>query len=187
MGNEGIPTNYRSFRFRSRLEATWSVFFDRLGWEARWKYEPFDYDGYIPDFALVFPAGNVLVEVKPCLTLGEMKRHTEKIDRSPWSGEALILGVGLISAGGNSRYLGLHGCLDYDPQAGRVWEPAVIHRCRDHVGFHAEYAGWWCRHGEECDHHDFDVGGDWFDEQWALAQNLVQWSPEAFTCDLPRR
>lgn len=48
-----IQTTYKGYRFRSRLEARWAVFFDTLG--IRWEYEPEGFelpDGrrYLPDF-----------------------------------------------------------------------------------------------------------------------------------------
>jgi hypothetical protein len=47
-----IETSYKGYRFRSRLEARWAVFFDRMKWS--WKYEPQGYDigsdCYLPDF-----------------------------------------------------------------------------------------------------------------------------------------
>lgn len=47
-----IETRYAGYRFRSRLEARWAVFFDSMGFE--WQYEPQGYviDGraYLPDF-----------------------------------------------------------------------------------------------------------------------------------------
>lgn len=65
---QAIETRYAGRRFRSRLEARWSVFFDRLG--VRWDYEPQGYmiDGmpYLPDFWL--PDANVWVEVKGVMT-----------------------------------------------------------------------------------------------------------------------
>jgi hypothetical protein len=61
----GIPTMFRSTRFRSRLEARWAAFFDLVGWS--WVYEPFDADGYIPDF-LIQGEQPFLVEVGPCIT-----------------------------------------------------------------------------------------------------------------------
>lgn len=202
MDRSGIPTTYRHFRFRSRLEAIWARFFDLLGWP--WKYEPFDYDGYIPDFVLLLPAGNILVEVKPCLDLEELEKHAEKIDASPWTGEALIVGVGLmpwlsnpemISAARDlgitdpfndemmkdTRDLGLLRHFDCHPES-RTWGCCVIHRDPDHVGFFALTRHDWCRY-TGCDHFQFHHGGDWFDEQWALAQNLVQWSPRLFGFD----
>lgn len=61
-----IETRYKNYRFRSRLEARWAVFFDALGLE--WQYEPEGYDlgeygWYLPDFYL--PYFNLFVEVKP--------------------------------------------------------------------------------------------------------------------------
>jgi hypothetical protein len=65
---QAIETVYRGHRFRSRLEARWAVFFDRLGIE--WRYEPQGYEivygdetrRYLPDFYL--PRFDVWVEVK---------------------------------------------------------------------------------------------------------------------------
>ena len=50
-----IETNYNGYRFRSRTEARWAVFFDALA--VRYEYEPQGYrlhDGtpYLPDFWL---------------------------------------------------------------------------------------------------------------------------------------
>lgn len=60
-----IETYYNGYRFRSRLEARWAVFFDALG--VKYEYEPEGYcmsDGscYLPDFFL--PGLNYYVEVK---------------------------------------------------------------------------------------------------------------------------
>ena len=57
-----IPTIYRDIEYRSRGEARWAAFFDRIGW--RHTYEPFDADGYIPDFA-IHGTKPLIVEVKP--------------------------------------------------------------------------------------------------------------------------
>jgi hypothetical protein len=59
---KAIPTIYEGVRFRSRLEARWAAFFDLAGWP--WEYEPFDLEGWCPDFRLL---GKIpgLVEVKP--------------------------------------------------------------------------------------------------------------------------
>jgi hypothetical protein len=49
-----IETSYKGYRFRSRSEARWAVFFDALGYA--WEYEPEGYDlggsqgYYLPDF-----------------------------------------------------------------------------------------------------------------------------------------
>lgn len=66
MTNESIETQYKGYRFRSRLEARWAVFFDALGIE--WRYELDRYftgtnGTYLPDFWL--PQIRAWVEVKP--------------------------------------------------------------------------------------------------------------------------
>lgn len=50
-----IQTEYKGYRFRSRLEACWAVLLDELG--VKWEYEPEGYDlgngmCYLPDFRL---------------------------------------------------------------------------------------------------------------------------------------
>jgi len=51
---KAIETEYQGYRFRSRLEARWSVFFNVLGIEWEYEKEGFDLDGiwYLPDFWL---------------------------------------------------------------------------------------------------------------------------------------
>lgn len=67
-GSHAIETRYKGYRFRSRLEARWAVFFDAL--KLRWEYEKEGYDlgdlgPYLPDFWL--PDVNMWAEVKPLL------------------------------------------------------------------------------------------------------------------------
>lgn len=60
-----IETVYRGYRFRSRLEARWAVFFDAMGIEWRYEEQGFELeDGsrYLPDFYL--PESNTFFEVK---------------------------------------------------------------------------------------------------------------------------
>lgn len=62
--NGAIETVYKGYRFRSRLEARWAVFFDAAG--VQWQYETqgYEVDGhkYLPDFWL--PEVRDWVEVK---------------------------------------------------------------------------------------------------------------------------
>lgn len=60
---KAIPTTYAGVNFRSRLEARWAALFDLAG--IRWDYEPFDLEGWAPDFSVSTRAGRMLVEVKP--------------------------------------------------------------------------------------------------------------------------
>lgn len=82
MGYEikAIETMYSGYLFRSRLEARWAAMFDLLGWQ--WTYEPFDLNGWIPDFLLsplTSEGSEVLVEVKgPGSEWEAAKRKAEK-------------------------------------------------------------------------------------------------------------
>lgn len=60
-----IETLYKGYRFRSRLEARWAVFFDELGIEYQYEPQGFEFDGerYLPDFFL--PQQRTWVETKP--------------------------------------------------------------------------------------------------------------------------
>ena len=72
---KAIPTEYRGAHFRSRLEARWAAFFDIIGWD--WVYEPFDADGWVPDF-LITGSLPLLVEVGPCSSEPEYERKGYK-------------------------------------------------------------------------------------------------------------
>lgn len=67
MHPRAIETRYKGYRFRSRLEARWAVFFDALG--LKWDYEPEGFElpsgRYLPDFRVVSDRGVVWFEVKP--------------------------------------------------------------------------------------------------------------------------
>lgn len=73
-----IPTTYNGINFRSRLEAKWARFFDMAGW--RYEYEPEDFDGYIPDFVLLFKE-KLYVEVKPIYSYQEAWDKCQKAKR----------------------------------------------------------------------------------------------------------
>ena len=63
-----IETVYKGYRFRSRLEARWAVYFDEAGIEYEYEPEGFELsDGtrYLPDFYL--PGFQIYAEVKPLL------------------------------------------------------------------------------------------------------------------------
>lgn len=65
-GVKAIETEYNGYRFRSRLEARWAVFFDALGVKYQYEPEGFELDGgerYLPDFWL--PKEQMWVEIKP--------------------------------------------------------------------------------------------------------------------------
>ena len=64
------PTTYKGVRYRSRLEAKWAAFFEICGISAF--YEPFDLEGWTPDFLVPnYKGSRLLVEVKPADTFDE--------------------------------------------------------------------------------------------------------------------
>lgn len=84
---KAIETSYKGYRFRSRLEARWAVYFDAVG--LRWEYEKegFELPGgerYLPDFW--FPDVKRWAEVKPeQFTKEEIWRCVELVEDSGYS------------------------------------------------------------------------------------------------------
>jgi hypothetical protein len=70
-----IETEYNGYRFRSRLEARWAVFFDTLGVSYEYEKEGFETEAgrYLPDFWL--PQFGAWYEIKPSY---ELSQHDEK-------------------------------------------------------------------------------------------------------------
>lgn len=84
-----IETVYNGYRFRSRLEARWAVFFDATG--IKYEYEPEGYqfdDGtrYLPDFFL--PDFNIHCEIKPSRDVDDGK--AKKFAFTPESAGVLV-------------------------------------------------------------------------------------------------
>jgi hypothetical protein len=87
MNIKPIETRYKGYRFRSRLEARWAVFFDSLGIKYRYEDEGYSYEGellddgsykqycYLPDF--YFPDVGRYAEVKG--SDEQLKQDLEKI------------------------------------------------------------------------------------------------------------
>ena len=100
-----IETEYKGYRFRSRLEARWAIFFDACGVD--WEYEPEGYDlgdglYYLPDFLLHGvdgrDGGDLYVEVK-----GQMSDlDALKINRFAEQGGKVLV-VGKIPEGDDAR------------------------------------------------------------------------------------
>lgn len=96
---KAIETRYKGYRFRSRLEARWAVFFDSMGFD--WEYEPEGFvleDGtyYLPDFLVhtkTYNDSEFWVEVKPKeLTIEEIKK-CELLSKGTNKGVVLAIGV----------------------------------------------------------------------------------------------
>lgn len=97
---KAIETVYSGYRFRSRLEARWAVFFDALGVVYQYEPEGYDLDGiwYLPDFWL--PELGCWVEIK-----GEQPTEEES---------------------GKARLLACHTQKDVHVFAGNVWSSVKV-------------------------------------------------------------
>jgi hypothetical protein len=113
-----IETRYKGYRFRSRLEARWAVFFDALG--VPWEYEKqgFDLGGfyYLPDFWL--PDQRCWVEIK-----GEDGTDAnEGARRLADAGHTVYLFIGSIPFPGETFDCESGQVYSYHPEAGGCWD-----------------------------------------------------------------
>ena len=83
-----IETVYNGYRFRSRLEARWAVFFDSL--KIKWLYEPEGFyingSAYLPDFYL--PDCKQFFEVKGVMSTNDL----DKIKSLIYAGYSVTIG-----------------------------------------------------------------------------------------------
>ena len=170
-----IPTMYNGTRFRSRLEARWAVLFDSLKWP--WLYEPVDLEFYIPDFILPFHAGSIAVEVKPEVTLEQLKTYAQRMVLAGWEDGLLVLGASVFERstigviGEPLSDLGLSG----EVALGR----GIAFRCPNcgEASLNCEEHSWRCRvngcYGGAS--HVGHLEPRELDRMWAEAGNRVQW------------
>ncbi len=84
------PTVYNGTKFRSRLEARWACFFDLLGW--RWQYEPFDLQGWTPDFIVYGKDSRfIFVEIKPYIDAEVLSEYQKKVSIGAKGHNCIIL------------------------------------------------------------------------------------------------
>lgn len=77
---KAIETEYNGYKFRSRLEARWAVFFDAVGIQYQYEPEGFELENgkkYLPDFYL--PDLDLWVEVKGVMSNYDWERIKEFI------------------------------------------------------------------------------------------------------------
>lgn len=113
MPPRAIETKYKGYRFRSRLEARWAVFFDALG--LQWEYEPEGFElpsgRYLPDFFIRWSA----TKSARLLQFREVGYWVEIKGPEPTKDEIQRLAE-LTTATGHIGYL-LHGT----PSSFRCW------------------------------------------------------------------
>lgn len=102
MSARAIETRYRGYRFRSRLEARWAVFFDTVGLNWEYEKEGFDLYGsyYLPDFWL--PKFKLWAEIK-----GEIfSDHEQQLCRmlANATGQSVLMLAGIPEPGAYPAY-----------------------------------------------------------------------------------
>jgi hypothetical protein len=189
---QAIETEYMGYLFRSRNEARWAALFQGLGWN--WNYEPFDADGYIPDF-VISGARPILVEVKPDVEIASLARHADRVTRAVvdvWPHDVLI--VGSIArpfctdeVHGREQLPAVGWLLEYDERGD--WTPGIGHwgRCPEcHGEIRLSHDTAWFA-ARPCGH--YQGGLDPLNEAryptssleayWSAASNDVRWLPPA--------
>lgn len=157
-----IETIYNGYRFRSRLEARWAVFFDAIG--ARYEYEPqgFEFDDgtrYLPDFYL--PDCDRWIEVKGVMT--DTDKHKIEMFRNYLEahGKTVLVVVGAIPPETNDLldyFYSTYPKADcFDVGFDFPYIPCVCPHC-GRFGF--EFDG---RGGRICDHYGCDEKGYSYD------------------------
>lgn len=164
---KGIETMYRGVLMRSRTEARWAALFDELEWD--WTYEPFDCFGWIPDFNIKFPTGNMLVEVKA--TDEDFPDAQKKINRAAYDGTVLIVGHDID---GNTC-----GRIRDWSDGIRQWCVAEFFMCLScgSPSVLASEGDWKCRACGD-GYGNAHVGQFDITSAWTKAGNRVQWKPE---------
>lgn len=147
---KAIQTFYKGYKFRSRLEARWAVFFDALG--LKWEYEPEGYelpDGswYLPDFRI---NSKYSIEIKPLSCFKEAKKPSAYMAGTMRSGQGWR-GVGVTDR--ENRTASRHENEDFF-----AWSSQSLF---DYLGPSAISCDHGCSHGEP--HLSFSCG-EYFDK-----------------------
>lgn len=109
---KAIETHYKGYRFRSRTEARWAIFFDTLGIQWEYEKEGYELDGerYLPDFWL--STVNMWAEVKPGPFDKRARRLVEKLAKHTGAEVLMLDGtpevteyVSVLPEGGTLSYL----------------------------------------------------------------------------------
>lgn len=82
---KAIETIYDNYRFRSRIEARWAVFFNTVGVEYQYEPERFDLGNgvwYLPDFWL--PQLLIWLEIKSAFPIAEEMQKIALLARPEW-------------------------------------------------------------------------------------------------------
>jgi hypothetical protein len=177
----GIPTTIDGTTYRSRVEARWAVLLGEL-YPGHVEYEPFDADGYIPDFAIVGDHP-LLIEVKAHLSIAELAGHTDRLDQAldgHWDHDVMIVGGTPFLA---DIHISVAGLMRQTVEGEHMWAPAIWMTCTlcNRPGWHHETGEWACH---PCGHHDGDHHIAPTDRRliaglWTHARETTRWTPNA--------
>jgi len=122
-----IETVYNGYRFRSRLEARWAVFFDALG--VRYEYELDGFDlgelgWYLPDFFL--PEHQCWVEIKGTQASGEEAERCHRLSAKAKAPVILLEGIPGINPLGDGWFSPSHRTLVFLGEAWDTWYPTMF-------------------------------------------------------------
>ncbi|PEP96673.1 hypothetical protein [Bacillus toyonensis] len=136
MNIKPIETIYKGYRFRSRLEARWAVFFDALG--IKWEYEKEGYDlgglgYYLPDFflkniGLRDDNHGLWVEIKPDRPNATEEEKMEKLVMGLKSDGIILIGNPSAGGGWSDRgdYHYQYEYYEYDDGNSVFWDDCMI-------------------------------------------------------------
>ena len=176
MAIPGIQTSYKKRMFRSRLEARWASLFDLFEW--KYEYEPFDLNGWIPDFILFGHLERTLVEVKPFSSETEFRQTLSRIikaiaDTCYQHTEFLLLGCTIFEKSTSFNDFPTIGWL-FD---GNSLDEAILNYHDNKYGFFHASGSWYDRiTGEyDGDHLLTAPSQEEVFALWSSAGNSTQW------------
>jgi hypothetical protein len=123
--------------YRSRLEARWAAFFYLVDW--KYEYEPYDLQGWIPDFIISNNTEHgLLVEIKPTLLVSGFDKNkiANAIKNTKEGTEVLLLGCNIQKQ--NSYFETKIGWL----HSKEFPDDAILNKYHDQYGIIGDCGSW---------------------------------------------
>lgn len=116
---KAIETIHNGCRFRSRLEARWSIFFETLGIDYQYELQGYDFDGiyYLPDFWL--PVHQCWIEIKGPEPTGDELRKAHLL--SLHTGKPIFIFFGDAWLPSQQKHGGAYRCSKTKWKQGYYW------------------------------------------------------------------
>lgn len=170
----GIPTiGPKEIQFRSKIEAQWAYLFESFKWE--WEYEPYELNGYIPDFIIKMNKVQVLIEIKGDNDIWkEYKPHLKKIRDSGWKGHCIILGSTYNKSETHEGGISVGIFTDKEDVYEKTDDIIIRYSGLD-WDFGGEHGGYDLDFSVNCWEHLDEKGFEKFEKMWSIAKNLTQW------------